>query len=570
MSENNETTPPPSPTMIQEVKGIKIITKNLNRINPAQAFTEQHAYFAHRITHLVEKIDPKTGDKIGEEIRDDIYLISSDRKYTRLYYTTSPFQGGDYFITKVPDDVPRRWSAKSIADFLDGKEQKLNPTELFYNIVRIYDQLVDFENTKHGAEINALYTMGTYVYRLFASFPYINLVGERGSGKTKLGEIHNSLDFNAFMSVGITSANIFRTIEDTAGTLILDESEKMEIQEKSEAQFDIEAILNSGYRETGYVSRIEREGRRNVRKQYSTYSPKILIGIRSLTPTLLDRSFVINMYKTLNPDKANKAVPSPNSPEFLEIRDQLYLFAMNFWKDIRAVKDTIKNENDEFGIKLTGREFEKALPMLTLAKFLDQHGAIFAERHVWEFIAEQRQKVASISLDSFDRVLIESLQEFIEKSISDGTFTGTVKLRDFASIVASAEGYDRDRNFNLRSYASRIKKKLMSLGLASDFRNSTDNYTVFVTNLELIKKAKMRFGLMGAEEKGDVVYDSLLTSINSLNAVVNTVNSLSDADKQKLRQKLEDDGKLSEILADLYKDIPRIVKLLHGGERKWN
>ncbi|MEM3846885.1 MAG: hypothetical protein QXU98_14415 [Candidatus Parvarchaeota archaeon] len=287
--------------------GSKVIFKHVKEFNPAQYFDDK-AYFLVKLPYL-KPIYSKDGTKIGERKAIDFFVITSDKEYYRL----DPYilLGKDY-IFDVPDDIPDRWSVGSIQKFLTS-DIHVEPGAVFDSLREIWNEYVDFEGNVHADVINSLYTILTYCYRLFNAVPYLLLWGEKGTAKTKVGDIHEQLDFNAFKSVAMTGANLYRTIKDTLGTIIVDENEKMGLKEKSENELDIEAIANSGYKVGGKVSRIERVGTRNKRALYPTYSPKIFCSIQNVTETIRDRSYIFVMLKTLDAEKANKGV-SPTDP----------------------------------------------------------------------------------------------------------------------------------------------------------------------------------------------------------------------------------------------------------------
>ena len=79
----------------------------------------------------------------------------------------------------------------------------------------------------------------------FQYAPYVKYEGEKGSSKSKACEVHEYIDFNAFSGVDYTPAVIFRTLQDTRGTLIIDEAETYDkLKNKSEYEQAREAIIN--------------------------------------------------------------------------------------------------------------------------------------------------------------------------------------------------------------------------------------------------------------------------------------------------------------------------------------
>ncbi|MEM0136378.1 MAG: hypothetical protein QXU18_14325 [Thermoplasmatales archaeon] len=506
--------------------GSKVLFKHVKEFNPAQYFGDK-AYFLVKLPYL-KPIYSKDGTKIGERKAIDFFVITSNREYYRLDPYT--LLGQDY-IFDVPDDIPDRWSVESIKKFLTSDIQ-VDPAAIFDSIREIWDEYVDFEGNVHPDVINSLYTILTYCYRLFNAVPYLLLWGEKGTAKTKIGDIHEQLDFNAFKSVAVTGANLYRTIKDTLGTVIVDENEKMNLKEKSENELDIEAIANSGYKVGGKVSRIDRVGTRNKRVLYPTYSPKIFCSIQNVTETIRDRAYIFVMLKTLDAEKANRGV-SPTDPRWQELRDNLMVLVLTHWKEIKAIIDEgVPHSTTINGIEinLKGRDWEKAMPLLVLAKFVDDHrGNGETTKALWEFLVDQQNKTVEISMDSFDEVVVDALDDMVQNLIKKGSIADLAKLglRDLANIIASREGKDLSGK-KLRGYSRMIKEKIEKLGIGRRFRRSTGNLTIFESNPEMIDNARKRFNLV---KSGEVDKDTTLINYNtSINFItyINYINSFLD------------------------------------------
>ncbi|MEM3192709.1 MAG: hypothetical protein QW292_11645 [Candidatus Parvarchaeota archaeon] len=535
--------------------GSKVLFRQIREFNPAQHFN-QKAFFLVKLPYL-KPIYSKEGVKIGEKKTIDFFVVTSDKKCYRL----DPYALLDQdYVLDVPDDIPDRWSVESIKKFLTSDIQ-VDPAAIFDSIREIWDEYVDFEGNVHADVINSLYTILTYCYRLFNAVPYLLLWGEKGTAKTKIGDIHEQLDFNAFKSVAVTGANLYRTIKDTLGTIIVDENEKMSLKEKSENELDIEAIANSGYKVGGKVSRIERVGTRNKRALYPTYSPKVLCNIQNVTETIRDRSYIFIMLKTLDAEKANKNV-SPTDPRWQEIRDNLTILVLTHWKEIKAIIDEgVLHSTSINGIEinLKGRDWEKAFPLLILAKFIDNHkGNGEITKAVWEFLADQQNKTIEISIDSFDEVLLDALDGMIKTVIEKKNLEGLSKLslRDLANVIATREGKDLSGK-KLRSYSRMIKEKLAKLGVGRKFRRGTDNLTIFESSPELIDNARKRFNLVkSGETDKDATLINYNTSINFI-TYINSINSFLDGGiNQNYSELMKQNASSIRIVAD------KLIKLI--------
>jgi len=149
----------------------------------------------------------------------------------------------------------------------------------------------------------ALWVTGTYFHRLFDVFPYLLFSGTQGTGKTKALDVIDRVAFNAQRMVAATPAAVYRFIEETRGTLTIDEAEQYELP--GEYNHQILAVLNSGYKKGGTTMRCA--PRTHKVERFSTYSPKALAAIAPLSGTLEARCLVMSMRRSTG-EAANRAV----------------------------------------------------------------------------------------------------------------------------------------------------------------------------------------------------------------------------------------------------------------------
>ena len=265
--------------------GQTIFFEDYKAINPALDFTDDTMFVVSPFPYLREHRD-KDGNITGTYRDIDNFAVLSTRLILKLYES--------YFTKRklipwIPDSVlDQRWSKPSIQAFIDGKSNA-DPYEVFQTIKETWINFMDFGNNAGAYTANSLYCILTYCFPLFSSVPYLRFTGIKGSAKSKAGDIHALIDFNAFKSVDLTPAILFRTIQDTRGTTIIDEAEGYGGNTNSENQQANDAVVNSGFQISGKVFRIEMPGRKRV--SFSTYGPKIVCGIHTVTETLRDRSY---------------------------------------------------------------------------------------------------------------------------------------------------------------------------------------------------------------------------------------------------------------------------------------
>jgi hypothetical protein len=102
------------------------------------------------------------------------------------------------------------------------------------------------------------------------------------------------------MSVNISEAALFRSIENEKPTVIIDEAESLRNKESERAQYLL-SILQAGFRQGAYVPRCV--GKDFAVKKFPVFCPKAILAIGNLPDTLMDRSVVISMRRHLQSEK---------------------------------------------------------------------------------------------------------------------------------------------------------------------------------------------------------------------------------------------------------------------------
>jgi hypothetical protein len=178
-----------------------------------------------------------------------------------------------------------------------------------------------------AAEALALWVMHTYAFAARNVTVYIGIVSpEKRCGKTTLLTLLGNLANRSLVAANISPSALFRAIEETQPTLLIDEADTF-----LQARDELRGILNAGYkRDSAYVVRVasrktvefnptnrphpesdrydetewmpleeDKHGTRVVR--HSCWCPKVIAAIGRLPDTLADRCIVITMQrKTAN------------------------------------------------------------------------------------------------------------------------------------------------------------------------------------------------------------------------------------------------------------------------------
>lgn len=184
----------------------------------------------------------------------------------------------------------------------------------------------------------------------------------KGSGKTLLGiDILGSLCRNYEAVNNVTPATLFRLTQMRA-TIGIDEVDMLFSGNRSDD--DLVSVLNTGYRQGGYVPRVDASAEDGVRR-YSTFSPKILIGIDSGTmkDTTRDRCIPINMARA-TPEERTTVQPFYS----YKIVDELAVLQEEIWQWSFDNTEGMRDYDPEPIPGLSPRQWEVSVPLIQVAR----------------------------------------------------------------------------------------------------------------------------------------------------------------------------------------------------------
>lgn len=294
------------------------------------------------------------------EIIEPPHRISKDpREIVRL--------GDGHYLRKPLDDARDRWSVPSIRKFTAGEGEAPDVDALYQKLLDSFKEWCYFPDdfTHH---LLALHVLGSYFFELFSAYPYINLNGPPGSGKTTTGQVAAALAFNGIHLIDPSQASLFRTIEREKPYLVIDEKENAASRKHAEDDPGLMALLKAGYQRGARISR-QSPAKTDRTEFFSVYSPKLICNVHGLEDILQDRSIVVITQQAPPGSKIRGHQPDPQALNWQSIRDELYLALMYFHQEVKDV-----------GIADSGRDLarlrEKELfkPLIDLALWVDSRG----------------------------------------------------------------------------------------------------------------------------------------------------------------------------------------------------
>lgn len=166
------------------------------------------------------------------------------------------------------------------------------------DLVTVFEQTVSTDDRRRL--VLATWTVCTWFPEEFDFFPRLYIASAvRGSGKSTCLEVVNKVSYLPISASSATEASIFRILDKGFRTLLLDEVDNMNLDQRG----GLVAILNTGHQRDGFVIRCGDSKQNFEPQQYRASGFVAFAGLSgSMMPTLLSRSIQLNLV----PAKPNK------------------------------------------------------------------------------------------------------------------------------------------------------------------------------------------------------------------------------------------------------------------------
>ena len=346
------------------------------------------------------------------------------------------FRDGVRFVPYSPHNNLLR---NDVVLFPSEPEEYGSESALLAEILAFIHRYVDlsplFEKTA------AYYVLLTWLYDGFNALPYLRVRGDPGSGKTRFLLIVGSLTYKPIFASGASTVSpLFRILDAFRGTLIIDESDFRQSDERSE----VVKIFNNGNARGFPVlrSEVSPKGEYNPHA-YWVYGPKIIatrgpfedraLESRCLTEEMGQRGLREDIPINLG-DRYKE--------EALVLRNKLLLF--RFHNRSRRVPTEL----------LVDRTIEPRLnqifvPLLTI---IDDEAA----RADLQDLARQynRELIADRGMDTEAQVL-EIIRELAD------SYGSRVTIKDITRIFGERYGLEYDRKVSTRWIGYVVRRRLM-------------------------------------------------------------------------------------------------------------
>lgn len=326
-------------------------------------------------------------------------------EYERVYKDKAKeLEVSTQFLNKKVEQIKIFQSKENdnIVESIEPFDGSVCGVELASQIESLFNRFVFLP--QGGSTAISLWIMGTYVFNSFRIFPNIAITSpERRCGKSSTLDIIEALSHKSLLTSNITPAAIFRLIEKYQPTLLIDEADTF----VSGRNDDMIGIINSGHAKNRAII-IRTVGENYESKKFSTWSPKVFASIKSLQPTVMDRSIEVKLRRKTIHEIVDR-LPVNFKDDCLEVRTKLLKWGLDHQDDIRFAKVSLPRiEND--------RAMDNWHPLFCIASKLDNE---------WIDKCIKSYKTLTFNKDekSYQIQLLEDIAEIFEVTNYERIFT---------------------------------------------------------------------------------------------------------------------------------------------------
>lgn len=388
-------------------------------------------------------------------------IISKEREYTPLPSTSILVDKG---VVLFPS---------GISSYTDEKELLLEIRNFIHKYVDISEE---FE------QIASYYVLLTWIYDKFYELPYLRAMGDYGSGKSRFLKTIGSLCYKPIFTGGATTPSpIFRIIDETGGTLILDEADFA----KSDMTSEIVKILNSGYQKGSPVLRAEGKGTFEI-KAYRVFGPKVIATRETFSDAALESRFLV---EEMGKNVLRADIPRDTRKEFDSEADSIRNKLLK-WRFDNYFKDIIKKDIVIPGIH--PRLNQIVLPLLSIINDKE------AEDNLTKFIIKYNKDLVADRGLSRESDIVYAILKLENDSFGDNLFT----VRQISDQVNELIGVDNeDEKIQPRRVGWYLRKKLQ----LKTVKTRAGFVLSLQQNRDKLNFWKERFGITDAEVRGEHV-----------------------------------------------------------------
>lgn len=215
-------------------------------------------------------------------------------------------------------------------------DRPVNGNDLLNSIECIIDQHIACE--PHTRIATALWIVYTWAIDNMQIAPIACITApEKRCGKTQLLTLIGDLCYKPLPTSNITSAALYRSIQEWSPTLLIDEADSF-LKDNE----DLRGVINAGHsRKNAYVIRCE--GDDNKPTRFNVWCAKAISGIGHLPETIKDRSIILELRRKL-PHEKKQRLRHTDQSHWLKIKRQCLRWTQDHLQQIRTIRPELPEQ----------------------------------------------------------------------------------------------------------------------------------------------------------------------------------------------------------------------------------
>lgn len=260
------------------------------------------------------------------------------------------------------------WRLDSIQEFVAAAESGEPPQyrPLGELVGRVAEHMRSSVWLPHGHDYTliALYAAMSYVYQVFDSVPLLMVTGEKGSGKSELGDAIAGVSCNATVVGQSSVAGVVRLLNETRGLVVLDDLESVGRGPEGSAFGDINQMLKQSYKKrTGRRAVTGKSGKTMI---FDFYGPKVINNTKGVDDVLGSRMLHIRTRKATAALLSGLSSEGLEPQEAVRLRNELHVWAM-------ANACALREQYLRLDARRSDRREEIFAPLRAIALLADDH-----------------------------------------------------------------------------------------------------------------------------------------------------------------------------------------------------
>lgn len=181
-------------------------------------------------------------------------------------------------------------------------------------------------------KLGTWYILMTWVKDNLTSINYLRMLGDYGSGKTRVWNVFGRLCYKPIMlGASHRVAPLYRLQDVWQGTMCLDECVLRDSDEGS----DIIQVLNAGIEKGSYVPRCDTENKNEV-DLFDPFGPKVISGREPFQDQATESRCITNKMKKTRRKDISINLTKQFYKEEMELRNKLLMFRFRNWEQVNA------------------------------------------------------------------------------------------------------------------------------------------------------------------------------------------------------------------------------------------